>query len=282
MTGDDSLAKFRDEYSKLHRALTKSHDQEKRLIKKCRELNTEIVNNAAKVQSALYMAQKDDTTIASLRKEIEKAWKLVDQAHDKEIKAKDTINQLKDEISNLSKLVEKGAGLSAGQENMVKELLRVRDELQRQTEEQSTAMKVIETQLREVHKQNTELKAKQEVDGVTLETQVSKQTRSKHAANTQRTRSVHAANTQHTHVNDKIQTLFSLTHSFPLSLPHSLRMRQLQLGMPRLAASRGAASAWTRSSGTSAPSSTRRRKSRRRCPRRWSPRRRRLGSLRSS
>jgi hypothetical protein len=69
-----------------------------------------------------------------------------------QLKAKETINALKEEIQNLSKLVEKGyaidqpsvagpmagltrccthrAGLSLGQENMVKELVKVRDDLQ--------------------------------------------------------------------------------------------------------------------------------------------------------
>lgn len=79
-----SLTKPRLEYEKLHRALKKSHDQEKRLIKKCRELNGEIVNNAAKVQTALKLSQEDQATIGSLRKEIEKAWTMVDVAHEKE------------------------------------------------------------------------------------------------------------------------------------------------------------------------------------------------------
>ncbi|GMH58573.1 hypothetical protein TL16_g02641 [Triparma laevis f. inornata] len=171
LVGDDSLSKFREEYEKLHRALKKSHDQEKRLVKMCRELNTEIVNNAAKVQYALQLAQKDDTTIASLRKEIEKAWAMVDVSHEKEVRAKDTINQLKDEIANLSKLVEKGAGLSVGQENMVKELLRVRDELQRQTEEQGANVKVLGDQLRELHKQNEALGAEKFEISAKIETQ---------------------------------------------------------------------------------------------------------------
>ena len=53
LMGDNSLEKFRLEYEKLHRALKKSHDQEKRLVKKCRELNAEIVNNQAKIKTAL-------------------------------------------------------------------------------------------------------------------------------------------------------------------------------------------------------------------------------------
>lgn len=79
-----SLTEQRLEYEKLHRALKKSHEQEKRLIKKCRELNGEIVNNAAKVQTALKLSQEDQATIGSLRKEIEKAWTMVDVAHEKE------------------------------------------------------------------------------------------------------------------------------------------------------------------------------------------------------
>ena len=39
LVGDKSLERFRSEYEKLHRALKKSHESEKRLIKKCRELN---------------------------------------------------------------------------------------------------------------------------------------------------------------------------------------------------------------------------------------------------
>ena len=49
--------------------------------------------------------------------EIEKAWKMVDAAHEKETRARETIQSLKLEISNLSKLVEQGAGLTMGQEH---------------------------------------------------------------------------------------------------------------------------------------------------------------------
>ena len=129
LVGDKSLERFRQEYEKLHRALKKSHDSEKRLIKKCRELNSEIVSNAAKVQTALKLSQEDQNTIASLKREIEKAWKMVDASHEKEARAKETISQLKSEISNLSRLVEQGAGLSMGQESQVNELLKDKDDL---------------------------------------------------------------------------------------------------------------------------------------------------------
>merc|ERR1719460_2418775 len=138
LVGDKSLERFRIEYEKLHRALKKSHESEKRLIKKCRELNSEIVANASKVQTALKLSQEDQNTIGSLKREIEKAWKMVDASHEKEARAKETIAQLKTEISNLSRLVEQGAGLSVGQENTVNELLREKEELTTERDAQIT------------------------------------------------------------------------------------------------------------------------------------------------
>lgn len=135
LMGDKSLEKFRVEYEKLHRALKKSHESEKRLMQKCRELNAEIVANASKVQTALKLSQEDQTTIASLKKEIEKAWKMVDAAHDKEQRARETIQSLKLEIANLSKLVEQGAGLTMGQDHSVNELLKIKDDLTKERDE---------------------------------------------------------------------------------------------------------------------------------------------------
>ncbi len=42
---------------------------------------------------------------------------MVDAAHEKETRARETIQSLKLEIANLSKLVEQGTGLSMGQEH---------------------------------------------------------------------------------------------------------------------------------------------------------------------
>ncbi len=41
---EPALAKFREEYESLHSALAKSHDNERRLIKKSRELTAEITD----------------------------------------------------------------------------------------------------------------------------------------------------------------------------------------------------------------------------------------------
>jgi DNA repair exonuclease SbcCD ATPase subunit len=129
LMGDRSLEKFRIEYEKLHKALIKSHESEKRLMQKCRELNAELVANSAKVQTALKLSQEDQNTIASLRKELERAWKVSDTSLEKEQSAKEAIQSLKQEIANLSKMVEQGAGLTVSQEQNVNELVKTRDDL---------------------------------------------------------------------------------------------------------------------------------------------------------
>ncbi len=56
---DPSLERFRQEYEKLYKLLISSHENEKRLLKKCKELNADIgiflreVGNAARVQTAI-------------------------------------------------------------------------------------------------------------------------------------------------------------------------------------------------------------------------------------
>lgn len=125
----------------------KSHDSEQRLTQKCRDLNAEVVTNSAKVQSAMKISEEDKNSIASLRKDIEKAWKMVDIAHEKEQRAKETIQTLRIEINNLSKLIEQGtgrffrfirflshsfsmfSGVTVHQEKDVNDLTKIRDEL---------------------------------------------------------------------------------------------------------------------------------------------------------
>ncbi|KAK0049011.1 cilia- and flagella-associated protein 58-like [Biomphalaria glabrata] len=159
LTGDRSLEKFRLEYEKLHKALKKSHESERRLMQKCRELNAEIVANSAKVVTALKLSQDDQSTIASLKKEVEKAWKMVDAAHEKEVKSKETAQRLKAEIEQLSKLVEQGAGLSMGQDHSVNELLKVKEDLTRERDDQLTEITKLRDLLAQAKAQQQKLEA---------------------------------------------------------------------------------------------------------------------------
>ncbi|KAJ8317337.1 hypothetical protein KUTeg_005241 [Tegillarca granosa] len=177
LTGDRSLDKFRTEYEKLHKALKKSHESEKRLMQKCRELNAEIVANSARVSQALKLTQEDSATIASLRKEIEKAWKMVDAAHEKETRARETIQSLKMEIANLSKLVEQGAGLTMGQEHSVNELLKAKEDLTRERDEHFNEIVKLREQLAETSNRQSKLdtekaEAQEKIQELTQDIQV--------------------------------------------------------------------------------------------------------------
>jgi len=141
LVGDESLARFRVEFEKLHHALQKSNEHEKRLVKKCRELNAEIVNNASKVQSALKMSQEDQSAIASLKQELEKAWKMVDARHEKERVSKEAIQELNDKILELKREVEQSTGASQDREVEMQKVISERDDLARANEEQKSMIK---------------------------------------------------------------------------------------------------------------------------------------------
>lgn len=67
LLGDEKFEKFRVEYEKVTKALQKSHENEKRLMSKCRELNAEIMSNTVKVSTAMKLADEDQATINSLK-----------------------------------------------------------------------------------------------------------------------------------------------------------------------------------------------------------------------
>lgn len=81
------------------------------------------MQNAARVKAAIKLTQEDSQTIAILRKEVDKAWKLVEQAKTNEEKARKIISDLKSEISHLSKIVDKGSGLNVGEDNSVTKMM---------------------------------------------------------------------------------------------------------------------------------------------------------------
>ena len=63
LSSEPSLERFKSEYEKLYRAMKTSHENENKLLKKCKELNTDIIANATKVNGAIKMTQEDSNTI---------------------------------------------------------------------------------------------------------------------------------------------------------------------------------------------------------------------------
>lgn len=89
-------------------ALQKSHDNEKKLIKKCRELKADISSNSVRLEHVEKISSEDPANLLALKKELERAWELVAAATEKENSAKERIGILKAEIAKLGEVIEKG------------------------------------------------------------------------------------------------------------------------------------------------------------------------------
>jgi len=122
---------FLGEYEKLYKALLKSHDNEKRLTKKIRDLNAEISANAANVQTAMKLAQEDQQHILTLRRDIESQQKQVETSVQKEKVNKETIARLKADIKDLTEGIEQGATMTEEQQSLLAQLAAQKEQLEK-------------------------------------------------------------------------------------------------------------------------------------------------------
>ena len=178
------MEKFRKEYEKIHRAMRTSYESEKRLVRRCKDLNDTILQNAVRVKGAIKLTQDDSSTIAMLRKEVEKCWKLVEAAKSREESGRKLIANLRDEIAKLQKVVEDGSGLSLGQDNKLNNLIKQSEELNREVESKNAKIDDLEqskTSLNQqiVMLQNDLLKEKEIVQAKQHENEVLKEDQAK-------------------------------------------------------------------------------------------------------
>ncbi|NWW25216.1 CFA58 protein, partial [Falcunculus frontatus] len=165
---DEALEKFRVEYEKLLAVMKKSRENEKHLMEKCRKLSAELVETSSKVAVLIKLTKDDGETISSLKSELEKAWKMVDKAHEREQKTKETINSLKKEILRLNNLMKE----RAGQEYNVEDLLRFQEEVTEERDQLLSEVVKLRQSLTEITEQQEETeKAKNEAEESVLQLQ---------------------------------------------------------------------------------------------------------------
>jgi len=123
------VAKFRDEYEKLYKALLRSHEAEKRLAKRIRDLNSEIAQSAQLVQAAMKGAAEDQQQIANHRRTIEAQQKLVEESLKKEAAAQESISKNKAEIAELVNKLESSSDLRPEQEAAFAQLKTVKEQV---------------------------------------------------------------------------------------------------------------------------------------------------------
>uniref|UniRef100_A0A8C3GEK0 Cilia and flagella associated protein 58 n=1 Tax=Cairina moschata TaxID=8855 RepID=A0A8C3GEK0_CAIMO len=183
LKGDKTLEKFQIEYEKLHAVLKKSHENEKRLMEKCRELNAELVVNSSKVAALTKLTKDDRETISSMKAEIEKAWKMVDAAYEKEQKAKETIHSLQEEVARLTNMTERESGLSLGQEYNIRDLLKLKEEITKERDQLLSEVVTLRQSLTQAteQQQDTE-RAKNEAEQAVMQLQQEIQMRQNEAS----------------------------------------------------------------------------------------------------
>ncbi|RLW02316.1 hypothetical protein DV515_00007346, partial [Chloebia gouldiae] len=165
---DEVLEKFRVEYEKLLAVMKKSRENEKHLMEKCRKLSAELVEKSSKVAVLTKLTHDDGETISSLKSELEKAWKMVDKAYEREQKTKETINSLNKEISQLNNLMKE----RAGHEYNVEDLLRLQEEVTEERDQLLSEVVKLRQSLTEITEQQQETeKAKNEAEQSVLQLQ---------------------------------------------------------------------------------------------------------------
>lgn len=147
LESDDVLDTFRREYENLHNSFLKCHEGEKRLIKKCSDLTSEISSCLLKVRSAEELSQGDQFTIEQLKKEIQKAKSKISQSKETEITLKEKIKQLKTEIKELDKQVDRGAAGVVGHDSTINELTRVRSDLAKEHDTQRSQVVALQHEI---------------------------------------------------------------------------------------------------------------------------------------
>ncbi|XP_059706765.1 cilia- and flagella-associated protein 58 [Haemorhous mexicanus] len=168
LSRDEALEKFRVEYEKLLAIMKKSRENEKHLMEKCRKLSAELVEKSSKVAVLTKLTHDDGETISSLKSELERAWKMVDKAHEREQKTKETIDSLKNEISRLNNLMKE----RAGQDYNVGDLLRLQEEVTEERDQLLSEVVELRQSLAEITEQQQETeKAKNEAEQSVLQLQ---------------------------------------------------------------------------------------------------------------
>lgn len=110
--------------------LPQSHENERRLLKKVKEMNNELATMGAKVAHAMKLSEDDDTMVSKLRKQIDTLYVMVDTATAKEEEAQATIARLQGEVQSLTEVVDRYTSL-VGEDTSLEDVIATRDELAR-------------------------------------------------------------------------------------------------------------------------------------------------------
>mmetsp|Transcript_6307 Transcript_6307/g.9176 ORF Transcript_6307/g.9176 Transcript_6307/m.9176 type:complete len:897 (+) Transcript_6307:150-2840(+) len=157
LSGNDYLDRFRTEYEKLFKSYKRSQVNEKRLIKKCSELESEILSFSQKVLAELKSQSEDQNEIFKLKKSIEEKWKEVDQLNNSTSDAKVKMRELKKEIDFLNQALE--SAIEGGQSESNTILLSLKKEKEKVFKEHEVQHRHLLNILNEIKRLHAQHKA---------------------------------------------------------------------------------------------------------------------------
>ncbi|KAJ3276084.1 hypothetical protein HDV01_006254 [Terramyces sp. JEL0728] len=102
------------DYEKFNSLLSESKRQTKTIAQKAAKLSQDLVENHGKMKNVLKTVQTDRQMVSSMRKELKKAWKVVEVNTEKEMKSKEVISGLKNELAALKYASSDGASAVGG------------------------------------------------------------------------------------------------------------------------------------------------------------------------
>eukprot|EP00758_Cryptobia_borreli_P005224 Tbor_TRINITY_DN4785_c0_g1::TRINITY_DN4785_c0_g1_i1::g.17101::m.17101 len=168
LEADDILETFRQEYESIHHSFVKSHEGEKRLIKKCLDLKAEAISYARKIKAAEDLSVGDHNTIEQLKKETERTKEKIILSKEIKIGLRDKIKSLKGEIKELEKQVSRGSAGILPHDATINELSSVRRELHADLDKQKTHYLSLESEIESIETRVNKIKN----DKVTQEQQL--------------------------------------------------------------------------------------------------------------
>lgn len=120
----EELGLFKDEFEKLYHTLVKSHESEERLVRRSKEILSEISCG----QDQMGQEKNEEEDAVQYRKrlqlDIEVAWSQVAESHKLETEKQAKLNELRTNIGFLKEQISNGSGWSEDQEQMMSKLKR--------------------------------------------------------------------------------------------------------------------------------------------------------------
>ncbi|KAJ3258086.1 hypothetical protein HK103_004079 [Boothiomyces macroporosus] len=154
------------DYEKFNSLLVDSKRQTKSVAQIAAKLSQDLVDNHTKMKTVLKTVQSDRQMISSMRKELKKAWKVVEANTEKELKSKEVISGLKNELAALKYASGDAAATVAGpspdsvnlgknkllsiqleQEETIKKLLKSKQELEAELVNSANEIKSLKVDL---------------------------------------------------------------------------------------------------------------------------------------